>query len=409
MVIHPLAAIPGPKIYALSDLPHIRDLTSGRWPFILQGLHEKYGPVVRFGPNDVSFISPEAWKDIYGYRTATKRLFPKDLRLYRGTLTEASNILIANDADHSRMRRLLSHAFSEKALRSQEWIMEMYVSKLISALRERTSKNVDGGVVDMSKWYNFLTFDVLGDLAFGESFGCLDSGGYHPWVQIIFSGFKLSSYMQAIRRHPWTLGVLGFFLPHDLIQKATDHQKMSFEKAKLRAQEGPGDHPDFMSYILRHTDEYQMTPDEIGENSNILIVAGSETTATLLSGVTFWLLKNPEVYGKLVKEIRESFQNEGDITLHSVAQLPYLLATLKEGLRMYPPIPSGLPRLVPDGGAFIDGIFLAEKVVDIAESILACPSLADIHHRPQSPSAIGPPTNHPRILIYQTHLFPRDG
>jgi cytochrome P450 len=286
----------------------------------------------------------------------------KDLRLYRGTLTTSPNILIANDADHSRIRRALSHAFSEKALRAQEHLMEIYVGKLVSALRRRAEENIDGGIVDISKWYNFLTFDVLGDLAFGEPFGCLESGGYHPWVAIVFSGFELASYMQSIKRHPWTMPLMKYFLPRELIRKQLDHQKMSFDKAKQRAELGARDHPDFMSYVLRSEDDQRMTLDEMGENANILIVAGSETTATLLSGTTFWLLKNPEMYRKLVKEIRSAFQAESDITLQKVSQLPYLLAALKEGLRMFPPVPSGLPRVTPDGGAFVDGTWLPEKV-----------------------------------------------
>ncbi|KAK6381925.1 hypothetical protein LTS17_003810 [Exophiala oligosperma] len=361
VTLHPLAKAPGPKLYAMSDLPHLHKLVTGRWPFELKKLHDKYGPVVRFGPNDVSFTSPQAWKDIYGYRTATKKIFMKDLRLYRGTLTSSPNILIANDADHSRMRRLLSHAFSEKALRSQEDLMEVYIGKLISALRNRAENGVGGGIVDMAKWYNFLTFDVLGDLAFGEPFGCLDSGGYHPWVELIFLGFKLASYMQAIKRHPWLMPIVKLVLPRDLIRKQSDHQKMSFEKAKQRAELGPKDRPDFMSHVLRANDEQAMTLNEMGENANILIVAGSETTATLLSGTTFWLLKNPGSYKKLKDEVRSAFQDEKEINLQEVSRLPYLLACLKEGLRMFPPVPSGLPRLVPEGGAFVDGTWLPEK------------------------------------------------
>lgn len=110
-----------------------------------------------------------------------------------------------------------------------------------------------------------------------------------------------------------------------------------------------------MSYILRHNDERGMSADEIGENSNVLIVAGSETTATLLSGVTYFLLKEPRIYQKLAQEVRSAFENEDDITILNANKLEYLLATLNEALRMYAPIPSGLPRIVPKGGEHVDG------------------------------------------------------
>jgi cytochrome P450 len=358
--LHPLASLPGPKLYAITDLFYLRKLIAGDWPFVLAQLHEQYGPIVRYAPNDVSFIGARAWKDIYGYRTSSREAMSKDLRQYRPTMTDSSNILIANDADHSRMRRLLSHAFSEKALRAQEQLIESYVNKLIVAMRKQ-SQQADNSI-DMVKWFNFMTFDILGDLSFGQTFGCLDSGGYHPWVASIFDGFKLSTLMQSLKRHPSLFPIMQWFLPRKLMRNQLQHQQLSFETAKKRVQQGPTEHPDFMSHILRHTDSKGLTLNEVGENANILIVAGSETTATLLSGVTFWLLKNPEKYHKLLAEIRGSFAREEEITLEAVSRLPYLLASLKEALRMYPPIPSGLGRIVPDSGAFIDGTWIAGKV-----------------------------------------------
>jgi cytochrome P450 len=214
---------------------------------------------------------------------ATKKTMMKVLRLYRGTLTNSPNILIANDSDHSRTRRALSHAFSEKPLRAREHLMEMCVSILVSALRKHAGENINGGVVNISKHYNFLTFNVLGDLAFGSPFDYLDSGGYHPWVSIIFSDFHLAAYMQSIKPLPWTMLIMKFFLPRELIRKQVDQQKMSFDKAKQRAELGARDHPDFMQYVLRADGERRMSLDEMGKIANIVVVAGSETTAALLS------------------------------------------------------------------------------------------------------------------------------
>lgn len=137
---------------------------------------------------------------------------------------------------------------------------------------------------------------------------------------------------------------------------------MSFQKAKNRAMGGFKERGDFMSFILRHNDERGMTPDELGENSNILIVAGSETTASLLSGTTYYLLRNPETYKKLVGEIRSAFDKESDINLITVSNLKYLLACLDEGLRLYPPVPSALGRNVAPGGRTIEGYYIPEQV-----------------------------------------------
>jgi cytochrome P450 len=90
-----------------------------------------------------------------------------------------------------------------------------------------------------------------------------------------------------------------------------------------------------MSYFLRHNENKDgLSVPEIVGNSSILIIAGSETTATLLSGTTFQLLKNPAVYRKLVTEIRSSFTSAQEITVERVGQLQYLLAVFNEGFRM---------------------------------------------------------------------------
>ena len=98
-----------------------------------------------------------------------------------------------------------------------------------------------------------------------------------------------------------------------------------------------------------------MTIDEITSTFGILLLAGSETTATLLSAVTFYLLKYPETMNRLVQEIRSSFTTEEEITQVSVQKLKYQLAVLEEALRIHPPTPNGGARVVPKNGENIGG------------------------------------------------------
>lgn len=82
----------------------------------------------------------------------------------------------------------------------------------------------------------------------------------------------------------------------------------------------------------------------------------------MLSGVTYLLLSNPEALSKVVDEVRSAFKSEEEITLTSVNCLTYMLACLNEALRSYPPVPFGMPRIVPKGGAAIVGEFIPENV-----------------------------------------------
>jgi cytochrome P450 len=105
-----------------------------------------------------------------------------------------------------------------------------------------------------------------------------------------------------------------------------------------------------------------MSFNELESNGNILIIGGSETTATLLSGVTYFLLMNPHALKKLQDEVRSTFKSEDEIGTISVTKLPYMLACLDEALRMYSPTPLGLPRVVPKGGEMVSGRYVPENV-----------------------------------------------
>ncbi len=140
----------------------------------LRGLHEQYdSDVVRISPDELSFISPAAWKDMLGSRQGGINPFAKDKIVFGGI----QNIVTANDADHSRIRRLLSHAFSDKALREQEPLIQGYIDSLVAGLKKSMDSD---GKADLSNWFNWMTFDIIGDLAFGEPFDCLKDATYQP-------------------------------------------------------------------------------------------------------------------------------------------------------------------------------------------------------------------------------------
>ncbi|KAL2266034.1 hypothetical protein VTJ83DRAFT_5386 [Remersonia thermophila] len=389
---HPLSRIPGPKLYAFTDLPYLYYLLRGEWPYRHRQLHDQYGPVVRYTPNDVSFTTANAWRTIYGHRigaSAHIAAFPKDPKGYRPPLTGDPNIVLTNDEDHRRHRRVLAHAFSEKALLGQESIMRHYVDKLISRLGERAKLGGSNAVVDLARWYNFTTFDMVGDLSFGAQFGCLDSGGYHPWVATIFDDIRLITVDETLRRHPLLNALVWSLVPKRWLASRLEHLERSRAAAMKRVESGSMGREDFMSYILRHntdgedgkpSDGPTLTPGEIVENANILIIAGSETTATLLSGATFHLLTHPDKHGRLVREIRGAFATEADITVTALGQLKYLNAVLKEALRMYPPIPGALPRTVTGAGEVIDNYWISGGTTVGVPHWAACQSEFNFHN-----------------------------
>ncbi|KAL3417603.1 cytochrome p450 [Phlyctema vagabunda] len=357
LYFHPLAKFPGPRLNAAWDWPYFKALLAGTHDHGLKDLHAQYGEVVRYRPNRLSFTSSGAWKDIYGSGAGKKQL-QKDPDFYTITGDEPTSIIWSSDADHSRMRKLLAHAFSDAALRQQETILTHYFELMVTGLKKK-AEDPTVKSVDMTRWYNFVTFDIIGDLAFGESFGALESGEYHIWMQNLFQGVKSARILKTAQFYKPLMSILqGLIKLSPAITKAREeHMKFSEVKTEKRLA-AKTDRQDFMTYILRHNDERGMTHSEIISTAEILIIGGSETTSTLLTGVTYYLLKNPEIYAKVKKEVRDAFQSGDDLTLQSTARLPYLQAVLEEGLRMYPPVPLGSARLTPPEGCLINGNFI---------------------------------------------------
>lgn len=334
---------------AASRLPYMFGIISGRYPQKIKKLHEQHGEVVRVAPDELSFTDGRAWKIIYGTRPGHSQK-PKDLRFYSPGAAPAPSIINSNDEDHSRFRRLLSHAFSDSSLRGQEPIIKTYVDLLMQRLHENSAA---GRPLNLVAWYNFTTFDIIGDLAFGEPFDCLKNSDYHDWVRIIFSSVKFSSYANFARRLPGTKYLFKLITPKRVFFEKEWHNAMTREKVLKRIQK-TNERPDFYANILKYDGtEKGLTVDEMISNGGLLIIAGSETTATVLSGVTYLLLKNPRVLKKLQDEIRSTFVREEEICFDSCNKLEYCLAVLNEAMRLYPPVAAGLPRIVDAQGDMI--------------------------------------------------------
>ncbi|KAF2493649.1 cytochrome P450 [Lophium mytilinum] len=350
ITFHPLAKYPGPKSYAFTRLTWSIDVLSGKSCFRLAALHNKYGDTVRIGPNELSYTNSRVWKDVFGSQPGGKPQMQKDPLHYQKH-DKTPSLHVSSDADHTRMRRLIAHAFSDKALRDQEYIMQDYSSLLISRLREVSA---GGTTVNIRQWYHWALFDLFGDLCYCEPFGCLRDGKSHPWVDIIGQSIQAFMYIGLARRIPGLQKLMMKMMPKKKIEQAAWHTKFSSDLADKRMAMQT-DRPDFMSFLLKYNDEKGLSIPEIRSNSNVLIPGGSETTGTFLAGATWHLLKNPDKMKKLVNEVRGAFATQEEITVVKLNQLKYLTAVIEEGLRVYPPVPSNMPRMIPPEGATVCG------------------------------------------------------
>jgi len=358
--LHPLKDFPGPTYMRATRLGYIFHSLRGTLPFDMLALHKQYGDVVRISPNELAFAHVASWQEIQGHRSKGQAEFRKSEGFYRVIKERPTDIINAGREEHSMLRRTLANGFSDKGLREQQPLITKYIDLLIKRLHE----NCQNGEVllDISKWYNWTTFDVIGDLAFGEPFGCLEASTDHPWVELFFKMARAGAALQALSMFPRVRELLLKLVPGSVRAEATKHEVLSHAKLQRRM-EGGKERPDLINGLVARREEWNITDKQIAANAGILVIAGSETTATLLAGVTYYLMKNPEALKKVTDEVRSAFKSEDEISFTSISELPYLIACLTEGLRIYPPVAVGLPRVVPEGGATIGDTFVPEETV----------------------------------------------
>ncbi|KAI3325220.1 putative cytochrome P450 monooxygenase [Xylariaceae sp. AK1471] len=352
---HPLRSYPGPWYVSISILWYLYHIGIGDHYEAVHQLHLKYGPVVRVAPNELSFVEAAAWKDVYGHG---KPEFRKDPSTTYADDPAHPNILSAPADQHAKLRRILSHAFSDRALHGQEGVLNSYCMSLIKGLR-----NQDPEKVDMVRWFNFTTFDMIGHLTFAESFDCLSTSDYHPWVDMMFSTIKFMAWTRALGRLvPGLVPAFLRLIPKRILREYRANLSMTAEKLSRR-REKKLDYTDFAEHMLKAEKEGVLDTKDLLSNMPLLVVGGSETTASALAGATYFMLMNPRVYTRLVKEIRSHFTEHSEVTLPRTGEMKYLTAVVDEAMRLYPPANNSHPRLVPPGGGTVAGRFLPERTL----------------------------------------------
>ncbi|KAH8667962.1 cytochrome P450 [Tricladium varicosporioides] len=392
LYLHPLSHIPGPRIWALSIIPRCYTIFRGRLPYRIAEIHDKYGPVVRIAPAEVSFIN-NAWNDIYGKQPGQPQLgrdpkewfVPPDSDIGLG-------VFPLDDVSHTRIRRNFAVAFSDKALREQAPVLVKYVEKLIYRLHEKFDKPLN-----MVDWYNFTTFDTTGDLTFGESFGCLETSTLHDWVKMIFGFVAGSAYLGVTQHFIFITPIIVALIPKRFTQEGEKHLRATQVRLDKRLKMEKT-RSDFMTPTLNVIDKPDgITYGEVLESARSIMTGGSETTATCLCASTYYLCKNPTAMAAIQAEIRNAFQSANEITPAAASNLKYTNAVLEEAMRLLPPLPGGLRRITSPHGNMIAGTFIPPRTSVSVDLFAAGRSLSnftkplEFHPSRWLPSPLRPP------------------
>jgi cytochrome P450 len=332
--LHPLAKYPGPVLSRLTNLVYWYYWLKGKLPHYIEMAHRQYGPKVRIGPNNLSFTDPEAWKDLHGHKTTGKTLrVIKDPSFYVPSpyLEEHSILNEFDDDKHGKLRKLFSLGFSDRALKAQEDLIRTHVDKLVANIHREAA---EGNKIDMVKYYNCTTFDIIGELAFGESLGLLENSELNAWVNSILYGLEDAAFYALVFEYPFLKYLVNLLLSQKEMNAAIENAKYSEDRVRKRMAKGNvTDKPDFWTLVLSQHEKGVLNFGQMNANADLFMQAGSETTATMLSGLTYNLLMNPDKMKKVVEEVRTSFTSEEDLTIEGIQRLVYLSACFDESMR----------------------------------------------------------------------------
>ena len=185
LFFHPLRKFKGPIGAKISSLWFPLQLKDSDCHWKLQKYHERYGTFVRIGSSDLSIAHPRAVNIIYGPRSKCTKADWYDL-----TQPMVSMQTTRDQALHDKRRRIWSTAFSDKTLRGYDARIEYYRQQFF-----RQISAFGSNPVNVTKWFNLFSFDVMGDLAFGASFRMLETTEEHWAIKLLNGGVRPLAFM----------------------------------------------------------------------------------------------------------------------------------------------------------------------------------------------------------------------
>ncbi|KAK3328148.1 putative benzoate 4-monooxygenase cytochrome P450 [Cercophora scortea] len=367
----PLRRVPGPLLAKFSDLWLLLVCRRGDRYDTVDKLHKKLGPVVRIQPNHISINDDEAIQIVYGHGNGfTKSSF------YDAFVSIRRGLFNTRDrAEHTRKRKIVSHTFSAKSVSQFEpYIhsnLELFV-KQWDSLIERSTTADRAAHIDCLQWFNFLAFDVIGDLAFGAPFGMLSSGA--DMAEIRSAPGSAPSYAPAIdilNRRGEVSAALGCmpelkpyakYLPDPFFSKGLEAVQ-SLAGIAIACVQARLDNPppegrkDLLARLMEGRDDKgePLGREELTAEALTQLIAGSDTTSNSSCALLFNVVRTPGVIEKLRAELDAAVPASLDVpTYDLIKDLPYLTAVVNETLRFHSTSGIGLPRQIPDDSPGVD-------------------------------------------------------
>ncbi|GFG26524.1 pisatin demethylase [Aspergillus udagawae] len=327
-----LSHIPGPFFASFSNLWLAWHAHRGTLPWAIKDVTDKYGPLARVGLNVAVNANPESVVKVLQPRSGFIRALDYQAARFR---PGSDNILSMRDEmAHKILKSKTAAGYNGKDVEGLEGQIDRVVESFIDLIeRKYLSTPSDYRTVDLARITQYFTLDVIMSVAFGKNFGHLESDSdVYRYLSMTESFMPVVAIVLV---YPWLFAkevVSERFGPNKIVRK------------------------DMLGSFIAHG----MTQDEANSETLVQIVAGSDTTATAIRVTFLHIISSPHIYLTLRKEIDNAGLISSPITKTEAEKLPYLQAVIEEGLRFWPPIGLLASKIVPKGGATINGFFMPE-------------------------------------------------
>ncbi|POS79186.1 cytochrome P450 [Diaporthe helianthi] len=357
-----LSHVPGPLLASTSSLWMVKNAIKGRIAPAMLSL-QQYGRLVRVAPNYILTDDPDTLRQIASARSEYYRdEWWEGLKITPGQPNLGTILEIG---PHDKVKAKMSAGYAGRDNMDMESRVDARIMHLKDVIRRRYVCEGDQvKSVDLARLSYYFTLDVITDLSYGEAFGFLDAEGdlYHYTRSLdqLLKIVGVVSELPALRKIA-NSSVVSFFLRPKLSDKAGLGRLMGIARdiIEKRFESGEVNNGDMLGSFMRHG--IQKGP-AIAETT-LQLIAGAETSSTVIRSTMGLLMTTPRVYQKLKVLINETIQAgeaSSPITVEEAKKLPYLQAILSEGIRMRPPAPYGHYKVVPPGGDTLNGLFIPE-------------------------------------------------